>query len=72
MFVGELLTRVLTERPNMGVRAFREVKTGLQQGWQALQPIINRYTVAECAYMVGLSQMDFEIRPGADAQISRW
>ncbi len=30
-------------------------------GWDALQPVINRYTVAECAYLVGLAQMDFEI-----------
>ena len=30
-------------------------------GWAALQPVLNRYTVAECAYLVGLSQMDFEI-----------
>lgn len=26
MFVGQLLTRVLTDRPNMGIAAFREVK----------------------------------------------
>ena len=31
------------------------------QGWAALQPVLQRYAVAECAYMVGLSQMDFEI-----------
>ena len=31
------------------------------QGWAALQPIIQQYTVAECSYMVGLAQMDFEI-----------
>ncbi|MQA00470.1 MAG: acyl-CoA dehydrogenase [Dehalococcoidia bacterium] len=31
------------------------------QGWNLLQPVIQRYTVAECAYLVGLSQMDFEI-----------
>ena len=31
------------------------------QGWQALQPVIQRYTVGECAYLVGLAQMDFEI-----------
>ncbi|MDA0270355.1 MAG: acyl-CoA/acyl-ACP dehydrogenase [Chloroflexi bacterium] len=30
-------------------------------GWAALQPVLQKYTVAECAYMVGLSQMDFEI-----------
>ena len=30
-------------------------------GWEALQPVLQRYTVAECAYLVGLSQMDFEI-----------
>ena len=30
-------------------------------GWDALKPIIQKYTVAECAYLVGLSQMDFEI-----------
>ncbi len=30
-------------------------------GWAALQPVLNKYTVAECAYLVGLSQMDFEI-----------
>ncbi len=30
-------------------------------GWDALIPVLNRYTVAECAYMVGLAQMDFEI-----------
>jgi alkylation response protein AidB-like acyl-CoA dehydrogenase len=31
------------------------------QGWQALQPVLQKYTVGECAYLVGLSQMDFEI-----------
>jgi alkylation response protein AidB-like acyl-CoA dehydrogenase len=31
------------------------------QGWELLKPVIQRYTVAECAYLVGLSQMDFEI-----------
>ncbi|MEX2228631.1 MAG: acyl-CoA dehydrogenase family protein [Dehalococcoidia bacterium] len=31
------------------------------QGWALLAPVIQRYTVAECAYLVGLSQMDFEI-----------
>jgi alkylation response protein AidB-like acyl-CoA dehydrogenase len=31
------------------------------QGWQLLEPVIQRYTVAECAYLVGLAQMDFEI-----------
>jgi alkylation response protein AidB-like acyl-CoA dehydrogenase len=31
------------------------------KGWDLLQPVIQRYTVAECAYLVGLSQMDFEI-----------
>ena len=30
-------------------------------GWDLLKPIIQKYTVAECAYLVGLSQMDFEI-----------
>ncbi len=30
-------------------------------GWDLLKPVIQRYTVAECAYLVGLSQMDFEI-----------
>ncbi|PKN81576.1 MAG: acyl-CoA dehydrogenase [Chloroflexi bacterium HGW-Chloroflexi-9] len=30
-------------------------------GWAALQPVLQKYTVAECAYLVGLSQMDFEI-----------
>jgi alkylation response protein AidB-like acyl-CoA dehydrogenase len=30
-------------------------------GWAALQPVLNKYTVAECAYLVGLAQMDFEI-----------
>lgn len=30
-------------------------------GWAALQPVLQRYTVGECAYLVGLSQMDFEI-----------
>ena len=30
-------------------------------GWDALKPVLNRYTVAECAYLVGLAQMDFEI-----------
>ncbi len=30
-------------------------------GWDLLQPVIQRYTVAEAAYLVGLSQMDFEI-----------
>ena len=31
------------------------------KGWEALQPVMQRYAVAECAYLVGLSQMDFEI-----------
>ncbi|MDA0365153.1 MAG: acyl-CoA/acyl-ACP dehydrogenase [Chloroflexi bacterium] len=31
------------------------------QGWALLAPVIERYTIAECAYLVGLSQMDFEI-----------
>ena len=30
-------------------------------GWEALQPVMQRYAVAECAYLVGLAQMDFEI-----------
>ena len=30
-------------------------------GWAILAPTIEKYTVAECAYLVGLSQMDFEI-----------
>ncbi len=37
MFVGQLLTRVFTERPNMGVAAFRQVKTGLTEGRRALE-----------------------------------
>ena len=31
------------------------------KGWDALGPVLQRYTVGECAYLVGLSQMDFEI-----------
>ena len=31
------------------------------QGWEILQPVLQRFTVAECAYLVGLAQMDFEI-----------
>ena len=30
-------------------------------GWESLQPVMQRYAVAECAYLVGLAQMDFEI-----------
>ncbi|MDA0815442.1 MAG: acyl-CoA/acyl-ACP dehydrogenase [Chloroflexi bacterium] len=30
-------------------------------GWRRLRPVIEKYTVAECAYLLGLSQMDFEI-----------
>ena len=30
-------------------------------GWAALGPVLQRYTVGECAYLVGLAQMDFEI-----------
>jgi alkylation response protein AidB-like acyl-CoA dehydrogenase len=30
-------------------------------GWDILRPVMQRYAVAECAYMVGLAQMDFEI-----------
>ena len=30
-------------------------------GWKLLQPVIQKYTVAECAYLVGVAQMDFEI-----------
>ncbi|MQC18287.1 MAG: acyl-CoA dehydrogenase [Chloroflexi bacterium] len=31
------------------------------KGWDVLKPVIQKYTTAECAYLVGLSQMDFEI-----------
>ena len=31
------------------------------KGWDALQVVLQRYTVGECAYLVGLSQMAFEI-----------
>ena len=31
------------------------------RGWELLQPVIQRYTLGECAYLVGLAQMDFEI-----------
>jgi alkylation response protein AidB-like acyl-CoA dehydrogenase len=31
------------------------------QGWEVLKPILQKATVAECAYLVGLAQMDFEI-----------
>jgi len=31
------------------------------EGWRLLQPVIERYTVAECAYLLGLARMDFEI-----------
>ena len=30
-------------------------------GWDILRGVIRKYTVAECAYLVGLAQMDFEI-----------
>ena len=30
-------------------------------GWAVLEPVIQKYTVAEAAYLVGLAQMDFEI-----------
>jgi alkylation response protein AidB-like acyl-CoA dehydrogenase len=30
-------------------------------GWQSMKSIIQKATVAECAYLVGLAQMDFEI-----------
>jgi len=30
-------------------------------GWASLDPVLQRYTVGECAYLVGLAQMDFEI-----------
>ena len=30
-------------------------------GWEHLQPVMQRYAVAEGAYLVGLAQMDFEI-----------
>ena len=30
-------------------------------GWAILEPVIQKYTVAEAAYLVGLAQMDFEI-----------
>ena len=30
-------------------------------GWDILGPVMQKYAVAECAYMVGLAQMDFEI-----------
>jgi alkylation response protein AidB-like acyl-CoA dehydrogenase len=31
------------------------------KGWDSLQRILQKATVAECAYLVGLAQMDFEI-----------
>ena len=31
------------------------------KGWEHLRPVMQRYAVAECAYLVGLAQMDFEI-----------
>jgi alkylation response protein AidB-like acyl-CoA dehydrogenase len=31
------------------------------QGWATMQRVIRKATVAECAYLVGLAQMDFEI-----------
>lgn len=31
------------------------------QGWEIMQRVIQKATVAECAYLVGLAQMDFEI-----------
>ena len=31
------------------------------QGWPLIEQVLQRYTVGECAYLVGLSQMDFEI-----------
>ena len=31
------------------------------RGWEHLRPVMQRYAVAECAYLVGLAQMDFEI-----------
>ncbi len=30
-------------------------------GWDIIEDVLRRYTVGECAYLVGLSQMDFEI-----------
>jgi len=30
-------------------------------GWQTMKAVIQKATVAECAYLVGLAQMDFEI-----------
>jgi len=31
------------------------------QGWQIMKTLLQKATVAECAYLVGLAQMDFEI-----------
>lgn len=31
------------------------------QGWEIVEHVLQRYTVGECAYLVGLAQMDFEI-----------
>ena len=31
------------------------------QGWQVMKALLQKATVAECAYLVGLAQMDFEI-----------
>lgn len=31
------------------------------QGWQVMKSVLRQATVAECAYLVGLAQMDFEI-----------
>jgi alkylation response protein AidB-like acyl-CoA dehydrogenase len=33
----------------------------VDKGWPAFKRIANKATVAECAYLVGLAQMDFEI-----------
>jgi alkylation response protein AidB-like acyl-CoA dehydrogenase len=63
---GVKITQLLTIARDKQCEVVLENATGQLlgaegKGWDLLQPVIQRYTVAEAAYLVGLAQMDFEI-----------
>jgi alkylation response protein AidB-like acyl-CoA dehydrogenase len=63
---GVKITQLLTIARDKQCEVVLENATGQLlgaegEGWALLEPVIQRYTVAEAAYLVGLAQMDFEI-----------
>ncbi|MDA0257000.1 MAG: acyl-CoA/acyl-ACP dehydrogenase [Chloroflexi bacterium] len=63
---GVKITQLLTIARDKQCEVVLENATGQLlgaegKGWELLEPVIQRYTVAEAAYLVGLAQMDFEI-----------